>query len=517
MANADQLTMGQERDDKLTACSPGKKKRDLYYVHVAIGLAITAILWFMPPIEPITPIGMKCAGAFLGMVYLWSMCGTLWPSILGLLLLGLSGYAGEGYAGFKATMAGSLGSDTVVLTLLAMVLFGGMDEAGCTRYIAHWFVTRKIITGRPYVFLAIFFICVYVLSTLVSPITALIILWPISIRIMDTVKIERCEKIWPFFFVGMFTFATLGQPFFPFLGAQLVVTSAFESMTQGAYPIIANALPYMLLNLIMTFLIGVVYLLALKFIVRLDMSKLKAIDAEQIARDEQMPPMNLVQKAYLLMVPLYLLMLLLPSFAPNLPGVKYLSNLGPLGVTFVWVVVFTVIRIGGKELLDFKEVAYRQFNWGIYFMIAAAVYGANTLSNPITGVPEFLLQTLNPILGGRSEMTFVAIMFVVAIILTNFANNAAMAVILMPVVLTFSGQMGINPLPVAMGVCMMVFVAMLTPAASPHASMMHGRKDIYTTGDIMKIGFPICLVTLIFYIFIGYPLAKILFLSVFPA
>lgn len=505
------LTMGQEKDDKAIECSP-KKKKDLYYLHVAIGLAIMAILWFMPPIEPITAVGMRCAAAFLGMVYLWSTAGTLWPSVLGLFLLAISGFAGEGAAGFKLTVLNALGADTVVLTMLAMILFGALDEAGCTRYIAHWFVTRKIITGRPYAFMSIFFVCVYVLSTLVSPITALIILWPISLRIMDTVKVERCDKVWPFFFVGMFAFSTLGQPLFPFMGAQLVVVSAFEGMTQGKYPILANAGPYMALNLIMTAIIGVAYILALKFVIRVDVSKFKAIDAEKIARDEAMPPMNIVQKLYMFMVPMYLLMLLAPSFVPEtVPGISFLKTMGPVGVTILWIVIFTMVKIAGKELLDFKEVAYKQFNWGIYFMIAAAVYGANTLSNPATGVPDFLLETLNPILGGRSEMVFVAILFTTALILTNFANNAAMAVILMPVILAFSGQMGINPMPVAMGVCMMVFVAMLTPAASPHAGMMHGRKDIYETIDIMKIGFPICLVTLLFYIFIGYPLAKILF------
>ena len=101
-------------------------------------------------------------------------------------------------------------------------------------------------------------------------------------------------------------------------------------------------------------------------------------------------------------------------------------------------------------------------------------------------------------------------MFTVALIITNFANNAAMAVILMPVVLNFSNQIGINPMPVAMGVILMVFVAMLTPAASPHAGLMHGMKTIYTTKEILTIGFPMCLVTLLLYIFVGYPLAKIL-------
>lgn len=80
------------QQDKAVECNPNKKKKDLYYVHTVIGLAIIVIFWLLPPIEPITPIGMRCVGAFLGMVYLWSMCGTLWPSIVGLFAFGISGY-----------------------------------------------------------------------------------------------------------------------------------------------------------------------------------------------------------------------------------------------------------------------------------------------------------------------------------------------------------------------------------------------------------------------------------------
>ena len=85
-----------------------------------------------------------------------------------------------------------------------------------------------------------------------------------------------------------------------------------------------------------------------------------------------------------------------------------------------------------------------------------------------------------------------------------------MAVVLLPVVIQFSAKLGIDAMPVAMGVILMVFVAMLTPAASPHAGMMWGRKDIYTAGDIMSIGLPMCIITLVMYILVGYPLAKVL-------
>ena len=489
--------------------SEAKKKRSLYPLHLVIGLGLIALFWIMPPIDPITPLGMRCAGAFLGMVYLWSACDTLWPSLIGLFMLAISGYGGEG--GFNGVWMNAVGVYTVLLTLFAMVLFGAMDEEGDTKYIAKWFLTRKIFKGRPVIFLAIFYVCVFAISAVCQPMTALIILWPVGLSLMETMGIGREEKFWRYFFVGMFAVATLSQPLFPFMGAQLIPYSAFQSMTAAmGNPMTIPMGPYMIMDIVMTALIMAIYIIAMKFVFRVDMSKLKAVDPAMISEQMPLPPMNLRQKIYLLMVPIFLVMMLVPSFFPDFLICRALNFIGPMGIALIWVILFLIVRIDGKPLLDFKEVAYRQFNWGIFFMIAAAVYGANTLSDEATGIPDFLIGALTPILGGRSEMAFVAIMFTVALIVTNFANNAAMAVTLMPVVLNFSNQMGINPMPVAAGVILMVFVAMLTPAASPHAGMMHGMKKIYNTKDILTVGFPICILALVLYVCIGYPMAKML-------
>ncbi len=487
--------------------SATKQKKDLYFVHSAIGIAITALFWVLPPIDPITPVGMKCVGAFLGMVYLWSAVDILWPSIFGLFMLGFSGYDP---AGFNGVWQSAIGNWTVLLVILAMVLFGAVHEVGDTMYIAKWFLTKKIFKGRPFVFLAIFFLCCAVLSTLITPITSMIILWPIAMSVTKTLGIERTDKVWPWFFVGMFLVSTLMQPFFPFMGAQLVPLSAFQGMTAAmGNPLAVPMVPYMVVNAVMTFLIMAVYMLAM-IVLRVDVSKLKAIDPEMIESQMNLPPMSKQQKAYLFMILGYLVMLLIPNFIKGNPVSDLLAAMGSLGVTVFWILLFLVVKVDGKPLMNFKEIAYRQMNWGIFFMIAAAVYAANTLSSEVTGVTAFLIQLLNPILGGQSEMGFIAIMFTVALVITNFANNAAMAVVLMPVVLGFSAQLGLNPVPVAMGVTLMVFVAVLTPAASPHAGMMFGRKDIYSTGEILKIGLPMCIVTLIGYICVGYPLMKLL-------
>lgn len=488
-----------------------KKKHSLYLLHLIIGFGIMAIFWAIPPIDPITPLGMRCVGAFLSMVYLWSAVDTLWPSMVGLFALAISGYGGD--AGFNGVWMVAIGTNTVLLTLFAMILFGGMDAIGDTKYITKWFLTRKIFKGRPITFLAIFFALCFVLASVCSPITSLILLWPISMNLMETLGVKKGERIWSHFFVGMFAVSTLAQPLFPFKGAELIPYSAFQKMTASmGNPMSIPMVPYIIVCLVITALFTAIYLFLLRFVLRVDLSKFKAIDPDMLEKQIQLPPMNLQQKIYLIMIPLYLLMILVPTFIKGNIICDALTTIGPLGVSLLWTMLFLIIKIDGKPLLDFKEVAYRNFDWGIFFMIAAAVYGADTLSNEATGVPDFLIQALTPVLGGRSELGFVFIMFTFALILTNFANNAAMAVVLMPVVLNFSNQLGLNPMPVATGVILMVFVAMLTPAASPHAGMMHGMRNIYTTKDILRIGFPMCIGALLLYTFIGYPLAKFLML-----
>ena len=72
--------------------------------------------------------------------------------------------------------------------------------------------------------------------------------------------------------------STLAQPFFPFMGAQLIPISAFAAMTEAmGNPMDVPIVSYMLLDLIMTTLIMAVYLLLLKFVIRVDVSKLKAV------------------------------------------------------------------------------------------------------------------------------------------------------------------------------------------------------------------------------------------------
>ena len=478
-------------------------------LHTIVGILIMLAGFAIAPFGPVTEVGVKCLFIFIGMVYLWSTVNPLWPSMLGMVMLGLSGYAGEGAAGFKAVLASAIGNDTVILLMLTTVLFGALDVLGVTKHIAKWCLTRKIIDGRPYLFLTAVYVTSYIISVIVSPPTAVLIIWPVALHMMNVFGVTKEDRIWHHYFVGLFCIMCIAQPVLPFKGAQLLILNNIQKLAGSD----VNWGSYMLFNIIIAAIMTTGYLLVLKFVIKPDISKLQHVTSEQVAEALPLPSMDRAQKMLMVSLPAFIILMLAPSFLGKyLPFLNIFNVIGSTGLAMVFLVFFMIVKVDNKPVINYNFISSKAFNWGTIFMVAAAVYGANTLSAESTGVKVLIVELLTPILGGCSEMVFITLMFTVALALTSIANNAGIGLVLLPVAAAFTEQMGIPFLPVGMGVGMMVFCSMLTPAASPHAAMAFGRKDLYDGKSMVKIGLPFCFVYIAVYVLIGYPMAKFFFL-----
>lgn len=481
-----------------------------YWLHLAIGLGFMLVFPMLSPIEPITEVGMAVLGVFIGMVYLWSTLDSIWPSLMGLMLVALAGYVPElqGYAAVKKLFMESFGTDTVIVLILGMVLFSALEFVGCTKYMARFFMSRKVLEGRPYVFLFIFFLCSYVIGGFTNPMASMLILWPIAIEVCQNFGYKKGDKIFYTMICGVYLASTLGQPMFPFKGASLVIVSAFEKVSGLS----VNYGSYIAYNVIMSLMLLVAFLLIVKVFIRPDVSGFKKITVAELTKDP-LPKINAQQLGFFLIVVVYIVALLLPNFLPKtIPVIAFLNNINVIGVSAFCIIIMMVIPYKGKPMLDFKAVARKSFSWDIFFLVAAALYVCNAMTAESTGIKPFLIQTLQPLLGGKPELVFVFLLLAFALITTNFANNAGMAVVLIPVVLAFADQYpGVDSVVICMSICMMVFVALLTPAASPYCGMLHARKDLVEYKEIMQLFLPMVVAALVLYTLVGYQIAKILF------
>ena len=207
-----------------------------------------------------------------------------------------------------------------------------------------------------------------------------------------------------------------------------------------------------------------------------------------------------------------MLSLLIPNMLPAAwPIIGLLNKIGVIGITLLYVVILCLIQDQGEPIFQFKRLAGKYLTWDIYFLVSSALVVSQALTAPQTGIKDFIVLMLDPLFGGRSVLTFSIILIIFSVLITNVAANAVMGIILMPVVYIFATNLGANPAALAVIVTMSLHVAMLTPAASPVAAILHGNTEWVRTQDIYKYcGLVVC-ATILIYIVIGIPLANLLF------
>ncbi len=452
---------------------------------------------------PITPMGMKLLGIFLGVIFLWSFVGLLWPSLLGIVAMVL-----VGYAPLPRVIHMSFGDTVPTLILFAMLLFGAIQHAGVTRYISRWFLTRRIINGRPVVFSFVFMYTAYILAALSANIMPIILfMWAILYSVLEETGYRRGEKYTSIMVIGTLFGAISGQAAKPFTGSALMIMGAYEKVAHTT----VNYPDYMLFGFLMSSIGIVVFSLLIKFVFRPDMSKIQDISIDHFTRDP-LPPMNKAQKIMMGALFGYLVLVLLPSLLPkSVPGIAALTRIGPLGIVILFVVGLIMVRVDGRPIFEFREIAGRYIVWNVYILVAMAMAISSAMTSPGTGIPEFLSQQLHPLLGGHSYTTFILILAVFSIFISQFANNGIMGVLLMSVVNIFSVESGGSFEASATLMTFALHVALLTPAASPYAAVLFGNRDWLPQKDIFKYGFVIVLMSAVLYTTIGVRLIGIIY------
>ena len=121
-----------------------KTKR--FYFDYAIMFIIMIGAHFVPTVSTITPFGMQVLGIFVALLYGWTTQGTLLPSLIGMVAL----FATKSIS-VTDFWAQGFGSTTVVFMVLIFIYMALVDSSGVMAFMANWFVTRKFVSGRPWI------------------------------------------------------------------------------------------------------------------------------------------------------------------------------------------------------------------------------------------------------------------------------------------------------------------------------------------------------------------------------
>lgn len=172
----------------MSATTPEKKAplSLAYYVHSLVCLCIMFGFGLLDPVEPLTPLGMRLVGVFLGVLYGWVFIEIVWPSLAGLLAMMLVG-------GMKPVtlLNNSFGHPIVQMMFFIFVFCATISHYGLSKFISLWFITRKFVAGRPWVFTYTFLGSIFILGGLTSASPAAIIGWSILYGVCEVCGFKK--------------------------------------------------------------------------------------------------------------------------------------------------------------------------------------------------------------------------------------------------------------------------------------------------------------------------------------
>lgn len=472
-----------------------------YYGKVLIFFIIMFGFGFLPAIEPLTPLGMRVLGIFFGLLFGWTAIGLIWPSIVGLLGLVLIDAMS-----LKTAFATGWGSNALLLILFMIVLAAIVDQAGVSHFIAMYFITRKWVLGRPWIFTFVFLFSTFLLSAITSTIPAIIICWSILYSICKQVGYKPYDSFSSFMVVGIVATATFGLAVFPFKTVGITVFGVLENMTG----LTVDYLTYICFTIPMGTLCIMAFVFFSKIFFKVDVSLLASL-TEDAFKDVNLK-LTKYQKVILGFLVALIVLLLLPSILPKTFFLTiFLNKIQAAGTALLLIAVMCCVKVDEKPIMNFREVVAKGMQWDVLFLTSVVMPLSTILTADETGITPFLLNILGPVFAGKSIFVFLAIAVATAVFITNFAVNNIVGAILLPVFFPFAITLNIAPLALTSLLVYTCHFALLTPAASPMAALMHGNSEWVKSKDIYKYGFLIVISSYVVSCIAGIPYALFLF------
>lgn len=206
------------------ASSATSKKIDVkYYLFSIIGLLFMFGFGYLDPPDPITPMGMKIGGIFIGLLFLWSAVGIAWPSILGILALGTSGYCT-----MTEAIAASMGSSVIWQVLMFMFIGGAITESGLAEFIARWSISRPFVKGKPELFVFSVFLGFMAATIMTISAGMLFLAWTVIYNITDMVGYRRDDPFTKMMIIFTSIACALGEFIIPFKGWTLALCESYH-------------------------------------------------------------------------------------------------------------------------------------------------------------------------------------------------------------------------------------------------------------------------------------------------
>ncbi|MDR1753310.1 MAG: hypothetical protein LBR74_00160 [Eubacterium sp.] len=428
-----------------------------YYIKVIIGLFFMFGFGLLPPVHGLTVVGMKIIGIFFSLLFLWSAVGIVWPSILGIIAFGMSGYAP-----MTQVIASGLGSPVVWQLLMIMIISGAITSSGLGEYIARKIMSSEFTRGKPVTFIFLFLWSLFLVGVLSNAFAPLFLGWSIIYSIADMAGYKKRDKTITILLVFVTMICGLGEFVIPFKGWQLALVESFNNITG----ITMSYTLFMAVAFIIGTLIALIFAISIKYVFKADLSKLNSFDPS-VLQDFKQKKLTYRQKSYFFSFIFIVCATLLTTVLPDTWLLqRILSSLTGNGIFALAVVLLCLIRVDGSPLLDFGEVAKSGIKWEVVFICASIIPLASALTSKETGIIELITRTVSPFFEGKSAAFVLALLIFLITAATNIGSNTGVALLFIPIAVPLAIAANLSLQVVGIAVIYSACMGFILPGAS---------------------------------------------------
>lgn len=456
-----------------------RSKNTSYYINSVIGVCIMLFFGYLPTFSTVTPMGMKILGIYIGLLYLWSTVDLIWPSLLGLVVTGFSGYNSV-----SGLLSAGWGDGTNVYIWLICLFAYFITKSGVSNNIVRGIMSLRIAKGRPWMVSFLFFTAAYAVGALVSMTPACLIVWAFFQKFAKEMNYKKGDKYVSFMIVGIALAGLMGFALFNFRVPGSILIGYIEAA--GGY---VSFVGYSVTAFIVGYGALIFYTILGKFVVRPDVERIKS--GYKFEGGEKM---SSYQKQLLgITIALIVVFIIQSLFSTSVVG-QFLTTLGTSGIVVVFLLVMGFIkRKDGSFFADLLDGTKNGVPWPVFYLLTIGMPLAFAMTDESLGIQPMLSGAFDKILGGGVSGLFVFVIFItfLSAFSTQFLLNQIPGMVIFPIASAYCATLNVNP---GMLACMITICAnssIILPSANPIAGVMHGMSDWISPKEIYKYSIPL--------------------------
>ena len=475
------------------------------WIGPGLGVVALSIFLLLPPLEPLTPLGMKVVGIFLFTIIWWATVGIGYPSLLCIALMALTGVMTP-----EAVFAASWGSWVVLFLIGAFGLSEGLRVTGFSRRFALWFTTRPFTAGRPWLLMAMFLLACTLLGCVMSSTATTIVFMAIAEPMLEALGYKRGDRFAAMFMMGIAWAATASLSMTPIAHAGNILVMEW---IRSAFDYAIGFPQWMLFGIPMGLLVYLIVLGTFRYVVRPDVSRITGMTTEYIREvTGKMEAMKLQEKLTIGIFLGVVICWMLPGLASNvLPEIcAFLTKMGYAVPALVGASLLCIIQVKNQPLMTFQQWT-AGVPWGTISLCAAIMVTGSVIGNPETGIPQLLTNIFQPIAEAVPFFVFLLISILWVVLQTNLMSNLVSMTLVYKIMVPVAVAAGVgNPIALGATIAAASNYAFSLPSATTTTALVIGSGWV-SVGFMARYGTLLIIPIVLLFTFVCYPFVSLLF------